>query len=147
MKHKMKKKVRHYLREISSALPMDYPNKKRILNALKQNIENFLEEHPSSDWNDILYQFGTSNEVVSSYIAELSDTEISISNQKRHRNFLVSTIASFSAIMILILGIYHYYLWKQTHDFIIEETLIVYDGTEFLSESEIEDIISSEVSE
>lgn len=129
MKHKMKKKVRHYLREISSALPTDYPNKKRILNALKQNIENFLEEHPNAQWKDVIKRFGSATDLANSYIEELSDTDIALSYQIHHRQFLISTAICCMILAFVAFGIYRFYIWWKNDALLITETTTVYDDS------------------
>lgn len=138
MNQKMKKKIKHYLHEISASLPAGYPNKKRLLRTLQQNIYDFLEEYPDADWEDVIEHFGASCDIAQSYIEEFSDTELATSYKTHHRNIFVSTIICFIVFIFLILAIYSFYLWKQTHDFIIEETLTVYDGTEMWEEWESE---------
>ena len=138
MNQKMKKKIKHYLHEISASLPAGYPNKKRLLRTLQQNIYDFLEEYPDTDWEDVIEHFGASCDIAQSYIEEFSDTELATSYKTHHRNIFVSTIICFIVFIFLILAIYSFYLWKQTHDFIIEETLTVYDGTEIWDEWESE---------
>ena len=138
MNQKMKKKIKHYLHEISASLPAGYPNKKRLLRTLQQNIYDFLEEYPDADWEDVIKHFGASCDIAQSYIEEFSDTELATSYKTHHRNIFVSTIICFIVFIFLILAIYSFYLWKQTHDFIIEETLTVYDGTEMWDEWESE---------
>ena len=138
MNQKMKKKIKHYLHEISASLPAGYPNKKRLLRTLQQNIYDFLEEYPDADWEDVIEHFGASCDIAQSYIEEFSDTELATSYKTHHRNIFVSTIICFIVFIFLILAIYSFYLWKQTHDFIIEETLTVYDGTEMWDERESE---------
>ena len=138
MNQKMKKKIKHYLHEISASLPAGYPNKKRLLRTLQQNIYDFLEEYPDADWEDVIEHFGASCDIAQSYIEEFSDTELATSYKTHHRNIFVSTIICFIVFIFLILAIYSFYLWKQTHDFIIEETLTVYDGTEMWDEWESE---------
>ena len=92
MNQKMKKKIKHYLHEISASLPAGYPNKKRLLRTLQQNIYDFLEEYPDADWEDVIEHFGASCDIAQSYIEEFSDTELATSYKTHHRNIFVSTI-------------------------------------------------------
>lgn len=138
MNQKMKKKIKHYLHEIASALPAGYPNKKLLLRTLQQNIDDFLEEHPNADWEAVTEHFGSSDDLARSYMEQLSDAELAASYKTHQRNIFVSTIACLLALIFLILVIYSFHLWKQTHDFIIEETMTVYDGTEIWEEWESE---------
>lgn len=138
MNQKMKKKIKHYLHEIATALPAGYPNKKLLLRTLQQNIDDFLEEYPNADWEAVTEHFGSSDDLARSYMEQLSDAELATSYKTHHRTIFVSTIACFTALIFLFLGIYSFYLWKQTHDFIIEETMTVYDGTEIWEQWESE---------
>ncbi len=138
MNHNMKKKIKTYLRNISTALPADYPNKKILLHTLQQNIDDFLTEHPDADWMDVIKHFGDSAAVVQSYMDELSDTELAASYKTSHRRFFLTTTVCCIALIALVTGIYLFYSWWKNDALTVTETLTVYDGTEMWDEWESE---------
>ena len=138
MNQKMKKKIKHYLHEISASLPAGYPNKKRLLRTLQQNIYDFLEEYPDADREDVIEHFGASCDIAQSYIEEFSDTELAASYKTHHRHLFLTTVICCSALIALILSIYYFFSWWKNDALIVTETLTVYDGTEMWDEWESE---------
>ena len=138
MNQKMKKKIKHYLHEIATALPAGYPNKKLLLRTLQQNIDDFLEEYPNADWEDVIEHFGASCDTAQSYIEEFSDTELVASYKTHHRHLFLTTVICCSALIALIISIYYFYSWWKNDALIVTETLTVYDGTEMWDEWESE---------
>ncbi|MBC5713134.1 hypothetical protein H8S17_02715 [Roseburia sp. BX1005] len=138
MNQKMKKKIKHYLHEISASLPAGYPNKKRLLRTLQQNIYDFLEEYPDADWEDVIKHFGASCDIAQSYIEEFSDTELAASYKTHHRHLFLTTVICCSALIALIISIYFFFSWWKNDALIVTETLTVYDGTEMWDEWESE---------
>ena len=138
MNQKMKKKIKHYLHEISASLPAGYPNKKRLLRTLQQNIDDFLEEYPNADWEAVTEHFGSSDDLARSYMEQLSDAELAASYKTSHHHLFVTTVVCSIALIALITGIYHFYSWWKNDALIVTETLTVYDGTEMWDEWESE---------
>ena len=138
MNQKMKKKIKHYLHEISASLPAGYPNKKRLLRTLQQNIYDFLEEYPNADWAAVTEHFGSSDDLARSYMEQLSDAELAASYKTSHHHLFVTTVVCSIALIALITGIYHFYSWWKNDALIVTETLTVYDGTEMWDEWESE---------
>lgn len=48
MKKRQADFVRKYMRELRHALPINYPNQKKILHSIKQNLLNYINENPYS---------------------------------------------------------------------------------------------------
>ena len=138
MNQKMKKKIKHYLHEIATALPAGYPNKKLLLRTLQQNIDDFLEEYPNADWEAVTEHFGSSDDLARSYMEQLSDAELAASYKTSHHHLFVTTVVCSIALIALITGIYHFYSWWKNDALTITETLTVYDGTEMWDEWESE---------
>ena len=138
MNQKMKKKIKHYLHEISASLPAGYPNKKRLLRTLQQNIDDFLEEYPNADWEAVTEHFGSSDDLAKSYMEQLSDAELAASYKTSHHHLFVTTVVCSIALIALITGIYHFYSWWKNDALIVTETLTIYDGTEMWDEWESE---------
>ena len=138
MNQKMKKKIKHYLHEIATALPAGYPNKKLLLRTLQQNIDDFLEEYPNADWEAVTEHCGSSDDLAKSYMEQLSDAELAASYKTSHHHLFVTTVVCSIALIALITGIYHFYLWWKNDALIVTETLTIYDGTEMWDEWESE---------
>lgn len=134
MKNNFEKQMKTYLREISRSLPWNYPQKKDILLALEQNIQDYLTDHPTADWSDVLEQFGTASEVANSYLDELSDTELALSFQKRKKRNFIIIFFSLSLLIMFFLLIYHFIMRWQEDTIIIEETSYTYYDTEIPTE-------------
>ena len=52
MKKRQADFVRKYMRELRHALPINYPNQKKILHSIKQNLINYINENPYSDYSN-----------------------------------------------------------------------------------------------
>lgn len=59
MKKRQADFVRKYMRELRHALPINYPNQKKILHSIKQNLINYINENPYSDYSNLTNEFGT----------------------------------------------------------------------------------------
>lgn len=134
MKNNFKKQLRTYLQEISKTIPGNYFKKKPLLYALKQDIQQFLVDHPSATWEDVLEQFGSVSELSESYMAEISDTELIESLKKNKQHIYLTSGICFVLLIFLIMGIRYYANWWKNDAIITEETLYVFDGTEIPTE-------------
>ena len=54
MKKRQADFVRKYMRELRHALPINYPNQKKILHSIKQNLINYINENPYSDYSNLI---------------------------------------------------------------------------------------------
>lgn len=139
MKHNFHAEIKRYLREIALFIPNDYPNKKRLLQAIKRNLEIFLEEHPNSSFEDVANEFGTASEVANSFIEELSGASISVSLQKKkRRNHWILMICIAMVCVSLLLCIAMYYFWYTHQNVKMGDTFYIYNGTEITHEEFLE---------
>lgn len=130
---KLQAQLKKYYRDIKREIPKNYPGSTDIVNHIRQNIENFLDEQPNASFDDIISQFGNASEIVSSFIEDMSAEEIAalLKKERKKRYFTWA----FCAVSIIILGsicchIYRIYMNEQP--FIIEETTIIYPETEYI---------------
>lgn len=130
---KLQAQLKKYYRDIKREIPKNYPGSTDIVNHIRQNIENFLDEQPDASFDDIISQFGNASEIVSSFIEDMSAEEIAalLKKERKKRYFTWA----FCAVSIIILGsicchIYRIYMNEQP--FIIEETTIIYPETEYI---------------
>lgn len=119
--------IQKYQNEIKKKIPDEYPGKKEILQAIEHNLYDFLEEHPTASFENILEEFGSPSEIANSFMERLSGKEIHTIFQKRKRQKKVLlSICILFLILFLLLCRYLYYLFDNTA-VIIEETIIIED--------------------
>lgn len=93
----LKKQIQAYLAELGQGLPDGYPNKRQILDRLQHDLHNFTEEHPGTEFADIIAEFGSVSELTDSFLNELSEAELHAAFQKkqRRRNLLLCLCVLF----------------------------------------------------
>mgnify|MGYP000972130407 FL=1 len=92
MKKRQADFVRKYMRELRHALPINYPNQKKILHSIKQNLINYINENPYSDYSNLTNEFGTPLDTAISFMNEMPEETFSESLKKRKKIFLISII-------------------------------------------------------
>ena len=82
MKKRQADFVRKYMRELRHALPINYPNQKKILHSIKQNLINYINENPYSDYSNLTNEFGTPLDTAISFMNEMPEETFSESLKK-----------------------------------------------------------------
>lgn len=88
-----------YLRHLKLLLPYHYQEEKQYMKRLKQNLEEYMDEFPSSDYNDLVKQFGAPKEIAAEFYSELDD------KQFMHRLRLKKYIRKFCFIALFAITI------------------------------------------
>ena len=78
MKKRQADFVRKYMRELRHALPINYPNQKKILHSIKQNLINYINENPYSDYSNLTNEFGTPLDTAISFMNEMPEETCSL---------------------------------------------------------------------
>lgn len=131
MKNNLQYQASRYIREISLLIPDSYQDKERLLASIRQNLDDFLAEHPDSSFKDIVKEFGTSAEFADSFLDEFSGTEILsfLQKKERHNRFIfLACIFTILSIMLAALGCIYYLNAPFTVEY--GDTTYYYNGTE-----------------
>lgn len=124
---KLQAQLKKYYRDIKREIPKNYPGSTDIVNHIRQNIENFLDEQPNASFDDIISQFGNASEIVSSFIEDMSAEEIAALLKKdRKKRYVIWVVCIFSIIIISGVCYYTYLLIVSTPVEITETTTIYY---------------------
>lgn len=91
--------LRRYYRRISSWLPCSRQQKKEILEKIKSNVFDYLEENPEADIRQIQAWFGEPEAIAAAYVDEM-DTRTLLSGLRIRRNIL--RIVAATAALVLI---------------------------------------------
>lgn len=127
--------IKCYLKEIAVLIPKDYPNKKQILQSIKQNLESFLEEFPESSFQDITNEFGTAMEIANSFIEDLSGTSVFVSlHKKKRRNHFILISCMILFMLSAFLCVSMYYFLRNHQNVSKGDTFYIYNGTEITHE-------------
>ena len=113
MKKRQADFVRKYMRELRHALPINYPNQKKILHSIKQNLINYINENPYSDYSNLTNEFGTPLDTAISFMNEMPEETFSESLKKRKKIFLISII------LLIILQLLLQFILIKLHIFIM----------------------------
>ena len=123
---KLQAQLKKYYRDIKREIPKNYPGSTDIVNHIRQNIENFLDEQPNASFDDIISQFGNASEIVSSFIEDMPTEDITALLKKdRKKRYVTWVVCIFS--IIIVSGICHYiYLLIVSTPVEITETTTIY---------------------
>lgn len=108
-----------YISAVKKQLPIISPSKKAFLRTLKQNINNHIAEHPDTTYECVVTNFGTPEEVVSSFYESLDSDEIS---QQLHRKRKITLICCILfCTLILLCGWYQHQMSQTIQYYEFEE--------------------------
>ena len=88
-----------YYREIRGWLPCSRKQKDLILSRFRDSVQNYLEENPAADFDQIRSYFGTPEQIAGTYVEELGTAELLRSLRARRK--VVSIIAAVAAIVLV----------------------------------------------
>ena len=94
----MKKNLTNYYRNIRCCLPCSGKLKKQILDDIKAQVNTYIEENPSVDYNTIEQHFGTPQQIATAYIDEMTTQEI----QKRFTIKKTTVVVVCTAIALIV---------------------------------------------
>ena len=95
------KELNNYYRQIKKLLVCSKSDKKKFLCSLDDNIEEYLKEHPNSDFSEIQEVMGTPQEIADEFLANESAEKIK--NKITFKKIiLVAVIIVLTAILFMI---------------------------------------------
>lgn len=99
----MKKQLKQYYRSVYKCLPVSQKQKQQILNQIRHSVEGYLTENPSADMPQIIQHFGNPEEIASTYVENMTTTEIL---KRFHvRKSILTAICSVAAVALLVWGV------------------------------------------
>lgn len=129
--------TKKYLKEIQKRIPLSYKQKRKLLTPLTNTINEYIEEHPQANYDELIQQFGTPSEIANGIIDVSAQ---SISNSTHHQKKLVIFLTIFIVCLVLILCYSRFLIGElnKTQVVFIREEIV--EGTTLM----IEDDISTE---
>ena len=122
--------VKSYIRQVQSKLPCAGKEKRRIMEALRGNIETFLKDNPEAEAADVEAHFGSPESIAYSCVeqTELDD----VIRKMRIRRIVVRIVAATAALAVLLwagaVGWAIFNEWNSTHGYnedTIEEEWVI----------------------
>ena len=98
MDRKIRKKTRQYFRRVRIFLPVYGKDEKQFVRNLRNDMEEYIDAHPSCSWKDICDEFETPYEAVYGYLSA-QDPE-KIYKKLKIRKFVFFTLLSIAALII-----------------------------------------------
>lgn len=96
--------VERYLYQVRKKLPISRKEKKRITEALKRNVMEYVGENPSADYAALIKRFGTPQSISGAYVENLeSDVLLKDLRNKRKVLRVVSVVAA--AIVVVWMAV------------------------------------------
>ena len=91
MDRKIRKKTRQYFRRVRIFLPVYGKDEKQFVRNLRNDMEEYIDAHPSCSWKDICDEFETPYEAVYGYLSAFPAEDLcrSIRSRKRIRIVLI----------------------------------------------------------
>ena len=96
----LEKELKKYYTGIRRELYCDTEAKKRILAAIKENVEAYLEEHPEATFENVQDRFGTPKQIATSYLEELEMPEL-IGKLKVRRTIVTAICTALGLVVLL----------------------------------------------
>lgn len=98
------KKLKRYYWEVSNLLPCNPKIKQTLMEEIKENIDQFLEEYPDADYDVIVQRFGTPQQIAASYLEEMDPQEVLKRLNSRER--IAGIVTAGIALCVLLCGIW-----------------------------------------
>lgn len=130
--------VKRYLREVRKSLPCGRKERKRVLDGIRQSIENEPADGPET-YEDLVSRYGSPDEIASSYFSEKSTGELI--RELRIGNRVLAILLSAVVIALLLrLGWWvasYVSLMGEYPGYIVEGQPVVIEDYEIDSEGDI----------
>lgn len=98
----LQKQLAKYYKDIDRALLNPRSTKKTILTEIRSNVDCYMEENPSSSFDDIVAHFGSASDIAKSHIECTPSDEIQRRIRARNKIILITVIATLIALLIYI---------------------------------------------
>lgn len=89
-----------YLYKVRCCLPCPFRMKEKIMEQVKHNVENYLMENPSVNYQNLVDRFGEAQQIASAYLDEMESG--SIVETIRIKRSIVKIIAGAVALALTI---------------------------------------------
>lgn len=98
------KKLRRYYWEVNNLLPCNPRIKQTLMDKIKENIDQFLEEYPDADYDVIVQRFGTPQQIAASYLEEMDPQEVLYRLNTRKR--IAGIVTAGVVLFVVLCGIW-----------------------------------------
>ncbi|MEE1517194.1 MAG: DUF6120 family protein [Lachnospiraceae bacterium] len=126
------KHISRYIKNVKKVFPWGYPNKKKILKELKNNLKLFFNEHPDVSYEDLCLHFGTPDSYIDDRMSLYSPDELRRSVQMKKRKYIIIGVIIFIIIIAFICGAIYVKHFIDEHcasviseGFIVEDSFII----------------------
>lgn len=114
-----------FIREIRHGIPCRIKGKKHLVNQIKESILTYVTDNPDADYMSLIGRYGTPEQIITSYIAELDESDVI--RQMKAKKRIVS-IAVVTAALILLSWVAAVYSAMSNHinnegGYIVEELI------------------------
>lgn len=104
------KELKSYYRQIRSWLPCGGRLRKNMMNNITETVEEYLAEHPESDFITLQAHFGTPQQIASAFVDEMETAELLSSIRIRKKIIKIiliclATVVAIWAVAVLVLWI------------------------------------------
>ena len=119
-----------YLHHLKLLLPYHHPEEKQYIKRLAQTLSEYMDEFPSSDYEDLVNQFGEPKEVVAQFYADLEDDQfVKRLRTKKHIRRLCFVALFVITVFVAYRSVDLYHAYREGEDSIPayeEDTIITY---------------------
>ena len=122
MDRKIRKKTRQYFRRVRIFLPVYGKDEKQFVRNLRNDMEEYIDAHPSCSWKDICDEFETPYEAVYGYLSAFPAEDLCRSIRSRKRIRIVLIIVLILSALIFSFKTYQYYLMCEDS----KDNIVVY---------------------
>lgn len=122
MDRKIRKKTRQYFRRVRIFLPVYGKDEKQFVRNLRNDMEEYIDAHPSCSWKDICDEFETPYEAVYGYLSAFPAEDLCRSIRSRKRIRVVLIIVLILSALIFTFKTCQYYLMCEDS----KDNIVVY---------------------
>ena len=127
MKEKTDRQVRRYLRQVWNGLPCPKREKRRILSAINETLEDYLLENPNAQYEEIQARFGPPQQIAASYIGAMETQELMkrLRTRKRILGVTLTAAALLVAMWLVYLGICFEEVEQNANGYLSEGQIVI----------------------
>ena len=92
--------LKRYYRNIRKDLPCSYKMKKRIMQQIRESVDQFLEQNPDADFDAVQLHFGEPQTIALSYIEDQDAPELL--RRMRIRKKVLAIVAGTMALVLAV---------------------------------------------
>lgn len=98
------KELRNYCKHIEKSILASSKEKKEMLRGLQSGIEEYIEQHPDTTFEDIQFRFGEPTEVATKYLSDVTPKDMK--QYARRKKIILCLIVGLVIVVGIFIAVY-----------------------------------------